>query len=207
MTATVMHNKVKDSARPCVGLQRCCTLQERPARVVNVSSTMADTCTLNMADPQLTKPGAWSGVRAYSQSKLCQVCQLSHVQMSSAKRVWGLCLFTCVCSLELCSRPVTPPKLVSGQGHSVCRCNCHPSCAAQMKYTTAESAARQYIYQYCILNVACWFTEHCFAAMPFQNSCLQGLNVHLPPELSCLSIFKLRLPMAGVCLFCFLQQA
>ncbi|KAL3153626.1 hypothetical protein ABBQ32_013231 [Trebouxia sp. C0010 RCD-2024] len=53
-------------------LQRSGTLG-RPARVVNVSSSMANTCMLDMADPQLAKPGAWSGVRAYSQSKLCQV--------------------------------------------------------------------------------------------------------------------------------------
>lgn len=53
-------------------------LQERPARVVNVSSSMANTCVLDMADPQLAKPGAWSGVRAYSQSKLCQVCKGVH---------------------------------------------------------------------------------------------------------------------------------
>ena len=47
--------------------------------MVNVSSTMANTCMLDMTDPQLAKPGAWSGVRAYSQSKLCQVCQGMHV--------------------------------------------------------------------------------------------------------------------------------
>lgn len=36
---------------------------------------------LRMADPQLTKPGAWSGVRAYSQSKLCQVGQVLFVTL------------------------------------------------------------------------------------------------------------------------------
>lgn len=40
---------------------------------------MANTCMLDVMDPQLAKPGAWSGVRAYSQSKLCQVCQGMHV--------------------------------------------------------------------------------------------------------------------------------
>ena len=67
-----------DSAHD-ISMTHASLLQERPARVVNVSSTMANTCTLDMTDPQLAKPGAWSGVRAYSQSKLCQVCQGMHV--------------------------------------------------------------------------------------------------------------------------------
>lgn len=62
-----------------ISLTHASLLQGRPARVVNVSSSMANTCMLDMADPQLAKPGAWSGVRAYSQSKLCQVCQGVHV--------------------------------------------------------------------------------------------------------------------------------
>ena len=37
---------------------------------------MADTCTLNMRDPQLSRPNAWGGVYAYSHSKLCQVKHL-----------------------------------------------------------------------------------------------------------------------------------
>lgn len=47
--------------------------KDRPARVVNLASKMADTCTLNMRDPQLSRPNAWGGVYAYSHSKLCQV--------------------------------------------------------------------------------------------------------------------------------------
>lgn len=48
-------------------------LQERPGRVVNVASRMSEVGTVHVTDPQLAKSGAFSSVRAYGQSKLCQV--------------------------------------------------------------------------------------------------------------------------------------
>ncbi|DBA69396.1 hypothetical protein WJX79_008778 [Trebouxia sp. C0005] len=60
-------------------LQRSAS-KERPARIVNLTSKMADTCTLNMRDPHLRAPGAWSGTRAYSQSKLCQIISTAEMR-------------------------------------------------------------------------------------------------------------------------------
>ena len=48
-------------------------MQGKAGRVVNVASRMSELGTINTADPQLAGPGAFSSVRAYSQSKLCQV--------------------------------------------------------------------------------------------------------------------------------------
>lgn len=61
------------------------TLQERPARIVNVSSKLHTLGRLDPSNPQ--DPGGFSAFKAYCRAKLAQVCPPSstpHVRLGAA---------------------------------------------------------------------------------------------------------------------------